>query len=227
MLALLVEDNRDLAENILDYLELEDIECDYTDHGNHALQLIQDNNYDVIILDIQLPGSDGYSICTKARALGISTPILMLTAKDTLADKLTGFKAGTDDYLVKPFELEELTMRLLALNKRSMGSTSHSQELSIADLRLNLANQSVYRDKTAINLPPACWKILLELVRQSPSIVSREKLEKILWPDQSPDSEALKSHLYSLRKLIDKPYDKQLIHTKRGLGVFISDQETT
>ena len=222
MLVLLVEDNRDLAASVLDYLDLQGFDCDYAQRGDHALQLSQENNYEAMILDIMMPGLDGLSLCRELRAQGKNAPIIFLTARDTLEDKLEGFDAGADDYLVKPFDLPELAARLKAISKRR---TANSTSLKVADLEANLDNHEVFRNNQRIELSPACWKLLIALMQASPRVLSRQELESVLWKDSPPDSEALKSHMYTLRKQVDKPFDKNLIHTLRGVGVAL--RETT
>lgn len=224
MLVLVVEDNRDLGASVLDYLEMKGIECDYAERGDHALQLIKENSYDVLVLDIMMPGLDGLSLCQALRKHGCTSPVIMLTARDTLEDKLAGFEAGADDYLVKPFDLPELEARLIALNKRQ-SMPAEAGTLKVADLELNLETHQATRQGNLIDLSPACWKILVALMQASPKVLSRETLEKTLWQDSPPDSEALKSHLYTLRKLVDKPYDKNLIHTLRGVGVALREDD--
>lgn len=221
MLVLLVEDNRDLAATVLDYLEIQGFDCDYAHRGDHAFQLLQDNTYDAMVLDIMMPGLDGITLCEKIRAQGNNAPIIMLTARDTLEDKLSGFEAGADDYLVKPFDLPELAARLKALSKRKSHS---STTLTVADLEAHLENHQVCRAGQQIDLSPACWKLLIALMQASPRVMSRQELENVLWKDSPPDSEALKSHMYTLRKLVDKPFDKALIHTLRGVGVALRDE---
>ncbi len=222
MLVLVAEDNRDLAASVIDYLEMHDIECDFAERGDHALQLIKENTYDVLVLDIMMPGMDGLSLCQALRKHGCNAPVIMLTARDTLDDKLAGFNAGADDYLVKPFDLPELEARLVALNKRQSISATNGT-LKVADLALNLETHQAHRQGDLIDLSPACWKILVSLMQASPKVLSREALEKSLWQDSPPDSEALKSHLYTLRKLVDKPYNSTLIHTLRGVGVALRE----
>lgn len=220
MIVLLVEDNRDLAASVLDYLELQDFDCDYAERGDHALELCRDNTYDAMILDIMMPGIDGLSLCKTLREHGNNAPIIMLTARDTLDDKLAGFDAGADDYLVKPFDLPELAARLRAITKRKVTTGS---SLKVADLEVNLDNHQVTREGKLIDLSPACWKLLVALIQASPRVLSRFELENVLWKDSPPDSEALKSHLYTLRKLVDKPFENPLIHTLRGVGVALRD----
>ncbi|WP_188151770.1 response regulator transcription factor [Teredinibacter waterburyi] len=220
MLILLVEDNRDLAASVLDYLELQEFDCDYAERGDHALQLSKENTYDAMILDIMMPGMDGLSLCKTLREHGNNAPVIMLTARDTLDDKLSGFEAGADDYLVKPFDLPELAARLRAITKRKITSSS---KLQVADLEVNLDDHIVTRAGTTIDLSPACWKLLVALIQASPKVMSRFELESVLWKDSPPDSEALKSHMYTLRKLVDKPFDRALIHTLRGVGIALRD----
>lgn len=222
MLILLVEDNHDLAASVLDYLELHGFDCDYARRGDHAFQLVQENSYDAMILDIMMPGLDGLSLCKTLRSQGNNAPIIMLTARDTLEDKLAGFDAGADDYLVKPFDLPELAARLKVLSKRK---TTSSSTLKVADLEVNLDNHQVFRADQQIELSPACWKLLIALMQASPRVMSRHELESVLWKDSPPDSEALKSHMYTLRKLIDKPFPTPLIHTLRGVGVALRDEQ--
>ena len=221
MLILLVEDNRDLAASVLDYLELQEFDCDYAERGDHALQLSKENTYDAMILDIMMPGMDGLSLCKTLREHGNNAPVIMLTARDTLDDKLLGFEAGADDYLVKPFDLPELAARLRAITKRKISSSS---KLQVADLEVNLDDHIVTRAGKTIDLSPACWKLLVALIQASPKVMSRFELESVLWKDSPPDSEALKSHMYTLRKLVDKPFDRALIHTLRGVGIALRDE---
>ncbi len=222
MLVLLVEDNRQLASNVLEYLEGEGLECDYAERGDQAYVLVTENRYDLIVLDVMLPGLDGVALCRRLRDEALDTPVLMLTARDSLEDKLQGFDAGADDYLVKPFDLPELVARIRALAKRpSAGPTV----LRVDDLKINLNARVVERRGQLIDLNPTCWTLLLTLMRASPAVVTREKLETAVWGDRLPDSDALRSHLYQLRKLIDKPFNKPLIHTIRHVGVALRAKE--
>ena len=142
----------------------------------------------------------------------------MLTARDQLSDKLAGFDAGTDDYLVKPFEMEELVVRIEALSRRRSGQV---QKLSCADLILNLNEKTATRSGQALRLSPIGWKILELLMRASPNTVSRDMLESSIWGDETPDSNSLKVHLFNLRKAVDTPFNQPLIHTIQGQGFAI------
>ncbi|MFC6978432.1 response regulator transcription factor [Microbulbifer taiwanensis] len=136
---LLVEDDLDLAQTLVQYLALEEIRCDHASNGVAGLHLMEKHRYEALILDLNLPRLDGLSACQQLRARGDDTPILMLTARDQLEDKVEGFKAGTDDYLLKPFEMEELVVRLRALARRRSGQV---QRLCCGDLEMNLSEKT-------------------------------------------------------------------------------------
>ncbi len=221
---LLVEDDFDLAETVIDYLALEEIECEYASNGIAGRQLIEQNSYDVILLDINMPGLDGYSLCQLVRMGGNETPVLMLTARDQLTDKLDGFAAGTDDYLIKPFELQELVVRIQALAKRRSGQV---RVLRYAELEMNLTEHTVTRSGQAIKLSPIAWQLLETLLRAAPEAVSRQKLISTVWGEDSPDSDSLKVHLFHLRKALDAPFPSPLLQTIAGHGFAIKKVETT
>ncbi|WP_441294558.1 response regulator transcription factor [Gilvimarinus algae] len=215
--ALIVEDNRDICENIAAYLEKHNYLLDFAYDGVSATQLTRLNQYDVIVLDLMLPRMDGLSFCQKLREEAeVETPVLMLTARDTLDDKLKGFRAGADDYLVKPFALQELHVRLQALYKRSHRRAD--KILSVGDLTLNTSTLQVHRAGRLIELTPASIRLLQRLMQESPCVVSRDELETLLWADEPPDGDALRSHLYKLRQAIDRPFDSPLIHTVHRIG---------
>jgi DNA-binding response OmpR family regulator len=214
---LIVEDNIDIAENIADYFELQGHVTDYAMDGIGGLHLALTQEYDAIILDIMLPGMDGLTFCRKLRKEGEKvTPVLMLTARDTLDDKLEGFDAGADDYLVKPFELEELSARIQALVRRS--DHARKKLLRIGDLEMDLGKMQVHRAGRPLELNRAGIKILTMLMQASPNVVSRKEIEHALWSDMPPVSDALRSHIYSLRRAIDKPFKYSLLETVHGVG---------
>lgn len=215
---LLVEDHKNLALAVGNYLESSGFIMDYAYDGLCALHLATTQSYDAIILDIMLPGVDGLEICRRLRQdLRLSTPILMLTARDQLQDKLSGFQQGADDYLVKPFDMPELEARMLALIRRERGELDESV-YTIHDLSLNIRTMQVQRQNQVIHLSPTCLRILRILMRESPYLVTREQLEHELWGEITPDSDTLRSHLYKLRKAIDKPFDQPLLETQQGVG---------
>lgn len=226
MLILLVEDHRLLAETLIDYLDGEAIECDYAASGNAGLSLVQQNHYDAIILDVGLPGLSGLDVCRAIRNSGNrDIPILMLTARDELDDKLNGFEAGADDYLVKPFEQAEVVARLRALINRRQGMWSQ-QMLCVADLSLDVASHRVERAGQAIKLSPVGFKLLHLLIRESPAVVSRAAMLHAVWGVDQPDTDALRSHLYNLRRAVDHPFESALIETVKGVGVRLTPPQT-
>ncbi|MBZ0095763.1 MAG: response regulator transcription factor [Sulfuricella sp.] len=219
---LLIEDNRDLALNMFDYFEAKGHAMDLAEDGISGLHLAASNQYDVLILDLMLPGIDGLTLCRRLREAGRHTPVLMLTARDSLDDKIAGLEAGADDYVVKPFALREVEARLLALVRRAQVREGPSV-LQVGDLTFDPDTLKVMRGERTIELPPIPLKILEILMRQSPRVLPREELERGIWGDSPPDSDALRAHLHILRSSIDKQADKPLIKTLRGIGYQISD----
>jgi len=228
-LILLVEDHHALAATVGEFLMLHGMVVDYAKNCQTAKHLLRENSYHCVVLDLNLPDGSGYEICQDIREnLGLSLPIIMLTARDTLDDKLEGFDVGADDYLVKPFELKELVARISAHIKRARGQVGHAH-LVVGDLVLNIQKNSVTRAGIKIELPRIQFKLLSLLMRQAPHVVSRQMMELELWGDEMPDSDALRSHIYSLRKAIDKPFEHKLIHTISGVGIQLNsaDQSST
>ena len=219
---LIVEDNKDIAENIADYFEPLGHSLDFAADGLVGLHIAQAHDFDVIVLDLMMPRLDGMSLCRKLREdLHLDTPILMLTAKDQLDDKLEGFKSGADDYLVKPFSLKELEARLLALIKRGQ---SQNQEtlLSVGDLEYEPGTYQASRANIALKLNPIQRKLLEFLMRNSERVVTRQELEQQIWGEEPPDKDILRTHVYSLRNVIDKPFETRLLHTVHGIGYRLS-----
>lgn len=217
MRILVIEDNRDILANILDYLELKGFTLDCAQDGLSGMHLALTQPYDLIVLDIMLPGMDGYQLCQKLRQeADNNTPIIMLTARDALDDRLKGLHAGADDYLVKPFALSELVARIEAVLRRSSGA--NKRVLEVADLRYNLETLEVSRAGQSLKLNPIGLKLLATLMQRSPAVVRREALEEALWGDDIPDSDSLRSHIHQLRQAIDKPFATTLLHTVHGVG---------
>ena len=215
---LLVEDHRDIAEMVFDYLEARGFAVDYAADGRAGLRLGLANRYDAVVLDVMLPGIDGLQLCQRLRAEArLTAPVLMLTARDTLADKLAGFDSGADDYLVKPFDLAELEARLRALLRRGHGGVQ-GELLQVEDLSFDTRTLKVLRAGHELLLTPIGLKILKVLMQHSPAVVDRRVIERAIWGDLPPDSDALRSHMYSLRKVIDKPFARPLIHTLHSAG---------
>ncbi|HEC15367.1 MAG TPA: response regulator transcription factor [Sedimenticola sp.] len=215
---LLIEDNNDLAIEVADFLESQGHTIDAAADGVTGLHLAVSNDYDAIVLDLMLPGLDGLELCRRLRSdAGRWTPVLMLTARDTLEDRLTGFDQGADDYLVKPFSLRELLARLTALERRGSQNLPGSM-LRVEDLELNMNSLEVRRAGRRLSVSPTGLKILEVLMRAAPGVVRRERIERALWGDEPPDGEALRVHIHNLRTIIDKPFDTPLLHTVRGIG---------
>ncbi|WP_197017562.1 MULTISPECIES: response regulator transcription factor [Alcanivorax] len=223
MSILLVEDHRQLAQTVLEYLEQQGATVDYAGNTRLARELVQEHHYDLMLLDVMLPGEDGYSFCQYLREeLALDMPVIFMTARDQLEDKLEGFDRGGDDYIVKPFALPELVARVSALIRRQRKEVT-ANTLQIADLELDPARQEVRRGGQRLKLSPTAFRILRILMRESPKVVSREQLEHELWGDLVPDSDALRSHLYNLRKAVDKPFDEALLNTLPGVGFSIQE----
>jgi DNA-binding response OmpR family regulator len=214
---LVVEDDPDLAANIGDYLEDKGHVVDFAMDGITGLHLAVTQPMDVIILDIMLPGMDGLSLCRRFRdESDKSTPILMLTAKDTLNDKLKGFDAGADDYLVKPFALEELEARLQVIARRAV--PDKVPVLEMGPIRVDTERYQVTKDGEPVKLNRTCYRILVVLMESAPGVVSRDELERSLWVDYKPASDVLRSHIYTLRKALDTTGKESFIETVVGVG---------
>jgi DNA-binding response OmpR family regulator len=222
---LLIEDQRAMAENIWEFLESREQVMDHAADGQSGLQLALDNTYDVIVLDIGLPRLDGIEVCKRYRAQGGSTPILMLTARDRIEDKLLGFEAGADDYLTKPFELRELAARIQVLHKRQQRQSP--VVLCIADLALDVAARSATRQGQPLNLSPAGYRLLEALMRKSPHVMQYSELAQALWGDAEHDPARLHTHVSLLRAAVDRAYEQPLILTVHGFGYRIVQPAAT
>ena len=213
---LIIEDNPAIVENMTDFLASKGYILDFAMDGIGGLHLALTQEYDVIVLDLMLPGMDGLTLCRKLRQEAHTrVPVIMLTARDTLDDKLLGFESGADDYLVKPFALRELEARIKVLAKRRV---AENKVLSIGDLHMDLGTFEVSRQGKKIDLNNTCISILQLLMESAPNVVSRKDLEHHLWGDMPPGSDVLRSHMYTLRKKIDKPFAYAMIETVHGVG---------
>lgn len=223
---LLVEDHQDIAELVYDYMEGVGYELDYAPDGEVGINLVAQNEYDAIILDLMLPRKDGLSVCRELREkMGKSTPVLMLTARDTLEDKLKGFETGADDYLVKPFEIEELEARVRVLIRRGHAAPSVTDALRVGSIEFDQQSLVVTRDGQELVLSPIGYRLLKILMERSPAVVSRQDIEREIWGDMLPDSDTLRSHMYNLRKVIDKPFSKSYLQTLPGIGYRLCDPD--
>jgi DNA-binding response OmpR family regulator len=220
---LMIEDNREIAEMVGEFLERRGYSIDYAGDGLSGLHLAVANSYNAVVIDLTLPGMDGLDVCRNLRREAKkSTPILMLTGRDTLDDKLVGLEAGADDYLVKPFELRELEARLRALIRRDRQQVS-TRTLSVGDLTLDTATLRLERAGRELVVSPIGLKVLAILMRESPRVVSRQDIEREIWGDTLPDSDTLRSHLYNLRRIVDKPFGYPLLHTIHSAGYRLGD----
>ncbi|WP_343027554.1 response regulator transcription factor [Massilia sp. MP_M2] len=219
MRILIVEDNPDILANLYGFLEPKGYAVDSARNGYGGLALASENNYDVIILDVMLPGLSGLELCQKLRTeLRSATPVLMLTARDSLQDKVLGFDSGADDYLVKPFSLVELDVRLKALARRAGGQHAFSRVLRFGPLVFDPDQQQASRDGVKIALTKTGYVLLRSLMAAAPRIVSRETLEQAVWGEDRPESDALRTHIHALRQALDKPFASPMVHTIAGVG---------
>lgn len=222
MRVLVIEDNRSLVANLFEYFELRNHVLDAAPDGRTGLHLAITQTFDVIVLDWMLPRMDGREVLNRLRTAGVDVPVLMLTARDELPDKVAGFRAGADDYLTKPFDLPELEVRLEALVMRASGR-GRGKLLQVADLKLDLNTLEATRGGRSLHLYPACRKMLEVLMRSSPGAVTRERLEYALWGDSPPDGDMLRSHIYELRRSVDGPFPTKLLHTLPRVGYRLAE----
>ena len=218
---LLVEDQLSIAQNIADYMEDKGHIFDFAVNGKQGLELALENHYDLIILDLNLPEMDGLEICKQLREKSDRhIPVLMLTARDSIEDKITGFGVGADDYLTKPFVLQELEVRCLALSRRHLLQTSNI--LTLGSLSIDRKTKQIMRDGKLIDLHAMGVRIVTILAEAYPQVVSRSELSQKLWGDEPTESDAIRSHIYQLRNVLDKPFDTPLLKTVHGVG-FVLD----
>lgn len=214
---LLVEDDSNLAGSLADYLSDCDYEIDFAFNGVSCIELARQNEYAVIIMDVSMPMMDGLSACHQLRHdLGVDTPVIFLTARDTLDDKIAGYKSGGDDYLVKPFAPKELVCRIEALRKRQY--TNRSTDKSIGDLTIHPKRRQVSLDGQTLDLHAIQIQILMLLATAAPETVSKKSLEAALWPDETPQSNPLRTHVYRLRRQLNEKFGRHFIETVHGRG---------
>ncbi|GAC14248.1 response regulator transcription factor [Aliiglaciecola lipolytica] len=221
---LLVEDEANIAKNIAEYMEHKGHIFDFATRGDQGLDLALECFYDLVILDLNLPVMDGLKVCRALREKADRhIPILMLTARDSIDDKVSGFQVGADDYLTKPFSLQELEVRCLALSRRHRLQTS--DQLRLGPLVIDRKRKSASRDGVALAVSSMGFKILTILAEAYPQVVSRSELTQKLWGDEPTESDALRSHVYQLRAVIDKPFATPLVKTIFGAGFTLAIDE--
>lgn len=221
---LLIEDSDALCQNIAEYLEPLGHRLDFACTGPEGLRLALSREFDVVVLDIALPGMNGLELCRQLREKALRhIPVLMLTARDTLDDKLSGFATGADDYLAKPFALAELNARCRSLAQRHRLGVNHV--LKIGSLEVDRQTAIARREGRELRLTPLIYRILLMLAEAFPRPLARTELSRGLWGDDPPDSDALRSHVHLLRQVLDKPFAKPMLETVHGVGFrLVADQ---
>jgi len=219
---LIVEDQADLAANIWDYFSRRGYVVDHAADGVAGLRMALSGNYDSIILDLGLPRLDGLVLCRRLRDSGHGVPVIMLTARDTLDDKLKGFAEGADDYLVKPFALRELEARIRVLSRRGKADTD--SPMALYGLQFDARALIATREGKTIVLTRMQASILDCLMRNAPGVVDKQRLLRVIWGGDAGDSAALHTHIYALRALIDKPFAHPLIHSAHGIGYRLGEK---
>jgi two-component system OmpR family response regulator len=220
---LLVEDDKKIALFIKKGLKESGFAVDHTTSGEDGLHMALNENYDLAVVDIMLPERDGLSLIGELRKKGVNTPVLILSAKRTVDDRVKGLKTGGDDYLTKPFAFSELLARVQALLRRATHSSNPST-LSIADLTVNIQTRKVMRGDKKISLMPLEFSLLEYLLRNSGQVVSKTMIMEHVWDyNFNPQTNVVESRICYLRDKVDKPFDKNLIHTIRGVGYVIRD----
>ena len=218
MRILIIEDDATIAANLYDFLESRGHAVDAAADGVTGLHLAISQTFDAIVLDLGLPGMDGLTLTKKLREEAhVETPILMLTARDTLDDKLEGFSRGADDYLVKPFSLKEVEARLLSMNRRSSGRIA-PRTLEAGALSLDPKTMAVRFAGNDVKLPPKCLRILELLMREPGRVISREEIERLVWGESQETSDTLRSHLHTLRRVLTAAGGQDPVETLHGIG---------
>lgn len=214
---LVVEDNLDIAMQLVNFLADKGFTMDFAHNGKNAINLLNSERYDLVILDLMLPDTDGKTICSHIKQeLTTNVPVLMLTARDSLDEKVDGFGAGADDYLTKPFALEEVYIRCLALGKRHQ--LHKAKHITIGDMDIDFSEHTVKRNGQFISLSSTDFSILKLLAEAYPNALSKRHIAEKLWGDDQPETDAIRSHIYTLRSAVDKPFDHAMIKTLHGIG---------
>ena len=221
---MLVEDNQAIAKQVVEFLSGHNWSVDYAHNGEMGIALALEQIFDVILLDLNLPDIDGLQVCeTIKQSAKVIPPILMLTARDSFEDKSAGFGTGADDYLTKPFDLRELALRCKALARRV--ELHNKQELTIGELSIDLVSNTATRKGEELQLTSIGFQLLVILAQHYPKPVPRSVISHKLWSDSPPDSDALKSHIYSLRRTLDKPFAYPMLKTILNLGYQLEVKE--
>lgn len=226
MRILVIEDELKLAKALREGLEAEEYEVILAHTGEEGFYVSQTEPFDLLILDVMLPGRSGLEILSTMRRLGFATPVLMLTARDAIEDRVRGLDNGADDYLVKPFAFPELLARVRALSRRA--TYDAAEKLRIADLELDVIRRSVTRSGQALDLTAREFELLEYLVRHRDQVVSREMLTRDVWKEagrHTPLDNVIDVHVARLRRKVDDPFDEKLVHTMRGVGFVVRQDQ--
>ncbi len=217
MRILVVEDERDMNQLIQKVLKKSGYSVDGCYDGGEALDYLEGAEYDVMLLDVMLPGKDGYQVVEEMRRRGMDTPVLFLTARDSIADRVKGLDLGADDYLVKPFDFAELLARIRVLSRKRVGHKSN--RFTLADLTLDVDKRQVFRGEREIVLLPKEFALLEYLLRHKGTVLSRRQIEDSIWGfEDSPSSNNVDVYISKLRKKLDGDNPIKLLHTVRGVG---------
>ena len=214
---LLIEDNLAIAGQLSEFFDGLGWQTDHSTNGTQGALLALQNEYDVIILDINLPDTDGFQVCHEIKQKSLTNlPILMLTARDTFEDKAQGFDRGADDYVTKPFEFRELALRCQALSRRRQ--LYQSKTITLGSLSVDRSQRTATREDKPLNLTKIGFDILVALAEAYPQAVTRTNLVHQVWTDDPPDTDSLRSHIYSLRSQLDKPFATNMLKTLINVG---------
>lgn len=221
MKILIVEDDLDLSRSLTKLLKTQKYSTDAAYDGEEALDFLAVSSYDLILLDVMMPKMDGFAFLREIRAQGKPIPVLMLTARDALEDRVTGLDTGADDYLVKPFEFEELLARIRALLRRRQPQVT-TNRIQIADIELDLSQKQVYRGGEMVDLTSKEYQLFEYLVSHQGQVISREQIREHIWSfDYEGESNIIDVLIKNLRRKIDAGREGSIITTKRGLGYVI------
>jgi two-component system copper resistance phosphate regulon response regulator CusR len=223
---LVVEDEQKMAKALQEGLEADEYSVQVAFTGEEGFYLIQAQPFDLVILDVMLPGRDGFEILATLRSRGIKTPVLLLTSRDTLEDRVRGLDTGADDYLVKPFAFPELLARTRALLRRAKSDTS--QPFKLADLEMDVAQRSVLRGGQPIELTAREFELLEYFFAGQGRVVSREMLARDIWKEtsrQTPLDNVIDAQMARLRRKLDGQFERKLLHTVRGVGFVLREED--
>lgn len=218
----IVEDDPIINSNIREALTAEGFHCEFVFDGMLAERMLKRNKFDCVILDVNLPGKNGFDLCAEFRKFDSETPVLMLTAFEELEDKVRGFDCGADDYLTKPFFMRELLLRVQSLIRRNKNISNPNNTLTVGDIVINEAKKTVFRSETEVKLTPREYQILLKLCRNNGEILSKEELISDIWGTSvNVNTNTIEVYMNFLRNKIDKPFGKNSIKTKVGFGYYL------